>query len=39
VTNPCTGIASAAPSHREVLEVGSRSAGSLARLVRQLIVS
>lgn len=38
VTNPCTGIASAMPSHEEVLRVGSAASGKLAALVRQLIM-
>jgi purine-nucleoside phosphorylase len=37
VTNPCTGIESAAPSHREVLEAGGRAAGALAAVIRQFI--
>lgn len=38
VTNPCTGVASATPSHAEVLRVGGEGSARLARLVRQLIM-
>jgi inosine/guanosine/xanthosine phosphorylase family protein len=38
VTNPCTGVALAAPSHAEVLRVGRETSAGLARLVRQLIM-
>jgi inosine/guanosine/xanthosine phosphorylase family protein len=37
VTNPCTGVEAAVPSHREVLEVGARAAGELARVISQFI--
>jgi len=39
VTNPCTGIASSRPNHQEVLEAGRRSAGGLAGVIRQLIIT
>lgn len=38
VTNPCTGIALAAPSHADVLRVGRAASRGLARLVMQLII-
>ena len=38
VTNPCTGIASAVPSHEEVLRVGRGASGGLAALMRQLVI-
>ncbi|MCI0450787.1 MAG: hypothetical protein L0Z51_00165 [Candidatus Latescibacteria bacterium] len=38
ITNPCTGIASARPSHAEVLEVGRRMAAGLASVIAQLVV-
>jgi len=38
VTNPCTGIDSAIPSHQEVLEAGGRAARGLAEVIRQFIV-
>lgn len=38
VTNPCTGIASAAPSHAEVLRVGRETSAGLAGLIRQLVM-
>ncbi len=37
VTNPCTGVASATPSHAEVLRVGREASAGLARLVSQLL--
>ncbi|HEX5132281.1 MAG TPA: purine-nucleoside phosphorylase [Candidatus Krumholzibacteria bacterium] len=39
VTNPCTGIAAAVPSHADVLRVGRESSGRLAALVSQLVVN
>jgi purine-nucleoside phosphorylase len=39
VTNPCTGIDGAVPSHREVLEASSRAARDLARVVVQFIAN
>jgi len=39
VTNPCTGIGAAALSHADVLREGERSAGRLARLIRELVVN
>ena len=38
VTNPCTGIDSAVPTHPEVLEASARAARDLALVVRQFIV-
>jgi purine-nucleoside phosphorylase len=38
VTNPCTGINCAVPSHGEVLEASARAAVDLARVVKQFIV-
>jgi purine-nucleoside phosphorylase len=38
ITNPCTGIASARPSHTEVLEAGRKMAAGLAGVIRQLII-
>jgi purine-nucleoside phosphorylase len=38
VTNPCTGIDSAVPSHQEVLDVAARAAHNLTRVIRQFIV-
>ncbi len=38
ITNPCTGIASAAPNHDEVLRTGERASGKLADIIGQLIV-
>ncbi len=37
VTNPCTGVASARPSHTEVLEAGRRMTAGLADMLRQLV--
>jgi purine-nucleoside phosphorylase len=37
VTNPCTGIDCAVPSHTEVLEASSRAARELALVVRQFV--
>jgi len=37
VTNPCTGVASATPSHAEVLRVGREASAGLARLMLQLL--
>jgi purine nucleoside phosphorylase len=37
VTNPCTGVAAAVPSHPEVLRVGRDASGKLARLITQLV--
>jgi purine-nucleoside phosphorylase len=38
VTNPCTGIDCAVPSHQEVLEASARASTDLARVVKQFIV-
>lgn len=37
VTNPCTGVESARPSHDEVLVVGAQAARDLARILVQLV--
>jgi purine nucleoside phosphorylase len=38
VTNPCTGIDCAVPSHGEVLAASARAALDLGRVVKQFIV-
>jgi purine-nucleoside phosphorylase len=38
ITNPCTGIASAAPNHDEVLRTGERASGKLAEIIGQLVM-
>jgi len=37
VTNPCTGIHAAVPTHEEVLEASARAAQGLAHVIRQFI--
>jgi purine nucleoside phosphorylase len=39
VTNPCTGIAAAVPSHPDVLRVGREASRRVAALISQLIVN
>ena len=39
VTNPGTGIAASVPGHSDVIEVAARASGSIARIIRQLVIS
>jgi purine-nucleoside phosphorylase len=39
VTNPCTGIHAAVPSHGEVLEASARAAVGLAAVIRQFVTN